>query len=114
MEHLTSNALNIKKSLIRMKKYISGKSIDSAKANKVQDIMGMGKALWEFINVVYKFHWNALFVENNIIFRSKVKAKFSPQTRKTTLPSNNKDTAKPTFVSHIPPPIPAKSSKEVK
>ena len=45
MEHLTSDALNVKESLIRMKKYISGKSIDSTKANKVQDLMSMGKAL---------------------------------------------------------------------
>jgi len=43
MEHLASDALNVKESLIRMKEYISGKSIDSAKANKVQDLMGMGK-----------------------------------------------------------------------
>ena len=114
MEHLASDALNVKESLIRMKKYISGKSIDSAKANKVQDIMGMGKVLWEFINAVYKSQWDTLFVKNNTIFRSKFKAKFSPQTRKTTLPSNNKNTVKPTFVLHIPPPILAKSSKEVK
>jgi len=114
MEYLTFNALNIKESLIRMKKYISGKSIDSVKANEVQDLMDMGKALWKFINVVYESQWDALVVENNTTFRSKVKAKFSSQTRKTTLPSNNKNTAKPTFVSHIPPLILAKSSKKVK
>jgi len=45
MEHLTFNTLNIKESLIRMKKYISGKFIDSVKANEVQDLMDMGKAL---------------------------------------------------------------------
>jgi len=28
-----------------MKKYISGKSIDSAKANEVKDFRGMGEAL---------------------------------------------------------------------
>ena len=47
------------------KKYISGKSIDSVKANKVQDLIGMGKTLWEFINVVYESQWDALLVENN-------------------------------------------------
>ena len=51
-----------------MKKYISGKSIDSVKANKVQDLIGMDKVLQEFINVVYESQWNVLFVENNIIF----------------------------------------------
>ena len=34
-EHLISDTLNIKESLIRMKKYIFGKSIDSVKANDV-------------------------------------------------------------------------------
>ena len=53
-------------------------------------------------------------MKNNTIFRSKVKAKFNPQTRKSLLPSNNKDTAKLTFVSPILFPILAKSSKEVK
>ena len=54
MEHLASDALNIKEFLIRIKKYISGKPIDNVKANEVKDLMDMGKALWEFINVVYK------------------------------------------------------------
>jgi len=55
-----------------------------------------------------------LFVRNNTTFRSKVKAKFNPQPRKDLPPSNNKNKAKPTFVLPIPPPISAKSSKEVK
>jgi len=114
MEHLTSDALNVKESLIRMKKYISGKSIDSAKANEVKDLMGMGKALWKFINVVYKSQWNTLFVENNTTFRSKVKAKFNSQPRKSPLPSNNKDIVKLTYALPILPPIPAKLLKEVK
>jgi len=54
MEHLALDALNVKESLIRMKKYISGKSINSAKANEVKDLRGMGEVLWEFINAVYK------------------------------------------------------------
>jgi len=45
MEHLASDALNVKESLIRMKKYISGKSIDGAKANEVKNLIGMDKAL---------------------------------------------------------------------
>ena len=53
-------------------------------------------------------------MENNTTFRSKVKAKFNPQTRKSPISSNNKDMAKPTFVSPIPPLILAKSTKEVK
>jgi len=53
-------------------------------------------------------------VENNTTFRSKVKAKFNLQPRKDPPSSNNKNKAKPTFVLPIPPPIPAKSLKEVK
>ena len=45
MEHLISDTINIKELLIRMKKYIAGKSIESEKANEVQDLIGMGKAL---------------------------------------------------------------------
>jgi len=114
MEHLASDTLNVKESLIRMKKYISGKSIDSTKANEVKDLRGIGEALWEFINAVYKSQWDSFFVENNTTFRSKVKVKFNPQPRKSPLPSNNKDAVKPTYVSPMPPPIPAKMSKKVK
>jgi len=114
MKHLTLDALNVKEFLIRMKKYISGKSIDSTKANEVKDLMGMGKTLWEFINAIYESQWDTLFVENNTIFRSKVKVKFNPQPNKSPLPSNIKNTVKLTYVLLMPPPIPAKSSKEVK
>jgi len=53
-------------------------------------------------------------VENNTTFRSKVKAKFNPQTRKSPIPSNDKDTAKLTFVLPIPLSILAKLLKEIK
>ena len=45
MEHLASDALNIKESLTRMRKYIAGKSIDNDKANNAKDLNGMGKAI---------------------------------------------------------------------
>ena len=54
MEHLASDTLNIKESLIRMKKYITSKSIEGLKANNIEDLIDMGKALWEFINAVYE------------------------------------------------------------
>ena len=56
MEYLAFNALNIKESLIRMWKYIASKSIDSDKANNIKDLNGMGKAIWEFISMVYNSH----------------------------------------------------------
>jgi len=53
MKHLVSDVLNIKKSLTRMRKFIAGKSINSDKANNLKDLNGMGKAIWEFISIVY-------------------------------------------------------------
>jgi len=40
--------------------------------------MGMGKTLWEFINVVYESQWDALLVENNfsIMKNSEEKSRF--------------------------------------
>jgi len=44
MEHLASDVKNIKDSLIRMCKYILGKTIDGNKANNIKDLKGVGKA----------------------------------------------------------------------
>jgi len=76
----------------------------------------MGKAIWEFISVVYNSHWDALYADNNnMTFRNKVKSKFSSKARNIQTPLNKgQDVVKPTFVSAIPPPILAKSPKEVK
>jgi len=116
MKHLASDALNIKESLTRMQKYIAGKSIDNDKANDVKDLNGMGKAIWEFISVVYDSHWNVLYADdNNTTFKNKVKSKFFPQARNIQILSNKgKEVVKPTFVSAISPPILAKSPKKVK
>ena len=116
IEHLALDALNIKESLTRMQKYIASKSIDNDKVNDVKDLNGMGKAIWEFISAVYDSHWDTLYADNNnMTFRNKVKSKFSPQARNIQTSSNKgKDVVKPTFVSAIPPPIPAKLPKEVK
>ena len=70
-----SNVLSIKNSLLRIKKYISGKSINGDKANDLKDLSGMGKSIWKFISLVYNSYWDALFVdENNITLRNKVKS----------------------------------------
>jgi len=39
------DALNIKESLLRICKYILGKSIEINKANEVEDFKGMGKTI---------------------------------------------------------------------
>jgi len=45
MEHLASDTLNIKESLLRMWKYVADKSIEGDKANNVKDLIGMGMFL---------------------------------------------------------------------
>ena len=115
MEHLASDVLNIKESLIRMQKYIAGKLIDGTKANEVKDLIGIGKALWEFISMVYESHWDALYTDdNNTSLRSKISLKFIPQVKNIPALGKSKDVAKLTFVLSIPPPILAKTLKEVR
>jgi len=78
IEYIASDVLSIKNSLLRIKKYILGKSINGDKANNFKDLSGMGKAIWEFISSVYDLYWDVLFVnENNMTLRSKVKLKFA-------------------------------------
>ena len=47
MEHLTSDIQKIKELLIRMRKYILDKSIESTNANDVKDLESTGKAMWK-------------------------------------------------------------------
>ena len=110
MEYLASDALNIKEFLSRMCKYILGKSIENSGANDVEDFKGMGKAMWEFIFIIYDSYWDSFFVDdNNTTFKNKVKSQFSPQVIKPKTSSKGKEMVKPVFVSSLPPPIPAKS-----
>ena len=104
IEHLASNTLNIKELLTRMRKFIAGKSINSDKANNLKDLNDIGKAIWEFISMVYDSHWDSLYVDNNnTTFRSKVKSKFSPQVKNIQpLVNKGKEVAKPSFVLVIP------------
>ena len=64
--------------------------------------------------MIYKSQWDALYIDNNTSFRSKVKEKFNPQIKKTLSPGKRKEIIKLTYVLPIPPPIPAKLLKEVK
>ena len=114
MEHMPSDVLNFKESLSRMRKYMLGKAIESDDANDVEDLNGMGKALWEFISTIYDSHWDNLFMDNNkMTFRNKVKLQFSLQVSKPKVSLKGKEMVKPTFVSSLPPSIPAKLQKEV-
>ena len=114
MEHLTSDVKHIKVFLSRMWKYILEKSIESNKANDLQDLKGVGKVAWEFLLAIYKTYWDSLSVDNsNTSFRNKVKSKFNPQANKLQTTNKVKKIAKPTFISALSPSILAKSHKEV-
>ena len=114
MEHLASNIKNIKDFLCRMGKYIRGKLIDNTNYNDIKDLEGIGNVVWEFLSSIYDSHWDSLYVDNfNTTFRSKVSSKFTSQVLKTLNNNKEKEVVKPTFVSPISPPIPAKLQKEV-
>ena len=114
MEHLASDIKNIKDSLIRICKYILGKSIEGDKANSVKDLEDVGKVAWGFISSLYKVYWDSLVMDDtNMLFRNKVKSKFSSQIVKKLSNNKGKTLVKPSYISSLPPPILAKSLKEV-
>ena len=97
-----------------MQKNILNKLIKDNKINDVKDLEGVREAVWGFISALYKFHWNQLIADkNNISFRYKVKAQFSPQIIKEISPKKGKDIDKPAAVFVLSPSILAKFSKEV-
>jgi len=70
--------------------------------------------MWEFISAIYESHWDNLFIDDNkTTFRNKVKSKLNPQITRPQVNNKGKETAKPTFISLLLLPIPAKSQKEV-
>jgi len=54
IEHIASNAKNIKDSLKFMAKYISNKQIELFKANDLDNFNGIGNTVWNFISSIYK------------------------------------------------------------
>ena len=114
MEHLVSDIKNIKDFLHRMGKFIKDKTIINNNPNNVKNLDGISKAVWEFLSAVYNLHWDSLYIDDSkTLFRSKVKSKFNPQVPKTPINNKGKKLIKPTYISPLPPPIPAKIPKEV-
>jgi len=60
IEHLASDAKNVKASLNILAKYIQGKQVDSNKVNNLEDFDGMGDSIWNFLSSVYASKWDAL------------------------------------------------------
>ena len=115
MEHLASDIKNIKDSLRRMGKYIRGKVIDNTNPNNIKNLESVDNVVWKFLSSIYNSYWDGLYVDNSntTTFRSKVSSKFTPQVPKTSNNNKGKGVVKPTFISPIFPPIPAKSQKEL-
>ena len=117
IEHLASDAKNIKASLNIMAKYIQGKQVDGNRVNDLEDFDGMGDSIWNFISSVYASKWDALFTDNKTNnLRAKISSKFTPRSPS---PKGNPKKELPKSVpvtinkAPPPPPLPAKSKNEV-
>jgi len=54
IEHIVLDFKNIRDSLNFMARYISNKQVDSSKSNDLKDFNSIGKAIWNFISLVYQ------------------------------------------------------------
>ena len=54
IKHLALDAINIRKSLHHMIKYILNKKVERSKANDINNFKGIGKAAWGFILSFYE------------------------------------------------------------
>ena len=117
IEHLASDAKNVKVTLNFLAKYIQGKQVDRNKVNDLEDFDGMGDSIWNFISAVYASKWDALYTDKKTnTLRSKISSKF---TLHVPSPNGNSKKESPKLVLVMvnkappPPPLPAKSKKEV-
>jgi len=114
MEHLPSDIKNIKIFLNSITKYILNKSVKREKVNDFEDFKDVGKVTWDFISAIYSSGWNTLWVNNNILFKTKVASKFTPKINSIPKNKDSKKTKKLASVSSLPPFIPMKLPKEIK
>ena len=117
VEHIASDAKNIRESLNFMAKYIKGKQSDDNNINELKDLDGMGDAIWNFISSVYESRWDSLLTDQGTnSLRKKISAKFTPRIPHPT-GNSKRDVPKPTpvTINKAPPlpPLPAKSKKEI-
>jgi len=117
IKHFASDTKNIKVLLNFLAKYIQGKQVDSNKANDLGDLDGMGDAIWNFISSVYASKWDALYTDHKTdMLRLKISSKFTPHIPPTNGNSKkNSPKSIPVMINKAlpPPPLPAKSKKEI-
>jgi len=96
-------------------KYILNKKIENGKANKVNDLKDIGEMAWKLISAIYESEWDLLIADNNISFRHKVLAKFTPKINEvnTNKNKNSKSIDKSATFNKLPLPILAKLLKKV-
>jgi len=106
IEHIVSDAKNIKDSLNFIARYISNKKMNSSKANNLEDFNGIGNFIWNFISSVYQANWDFLYTDNQaMIFRTKISSKFTPKITSNPGKSNKKITKHiPVTIEKVPPP----------
>ena len=114
IEHFALDSKNIKVTLNHLAKYIKNKQVNSSNANKLSDFNGMEDTIWNFISSVYESKWDSLHTDQKTnTLRAKISSKFTPRIP----PPNRKDVAKsvPVSINKVlpPPPLPAKTKKEV-
>ena len=117
MEHIPSDIKNIKSSLCQMTNYILNKKVERGKLNDFENLKGISNVAWDFISAIYESGWDVLIADsNNASFRNKVVAKFILKINNSNISKNNssKSNNKLATINKLPPPIPAKSPKEVK
>ena len=117
IEHFALDAKNIKVTLNFLAKYIQGKQVNGNKANDLGDFDGMGDAIWNFTSSVYASKWDVLYTDHKTnTLRSKISLKFTPRIPPTNS-NSKKDPLKSILVTINkalpPPPLPAKSKKEI-
>ena len=78
LEHLISDAKNIKKSMACIAIYIKNKKIEAFKSNNIKDFKDISKVAWKLISSIYESKWNLLIADNHKNnFRQKVTYKFT-------------------------------------
>ena len=85
IKHLISDSKNIKVTLNSLTKYIQNKQASGVKVNDLNDLDGMGDAIWNFISAVYAARWDALFTDQKTnTLRNKISSKFTLRTSPTS------------------------------
>ena len=115
MEHLASDAKDIRDSLNFMAKYILNKQVDLARSNDLDNFKGIGEAVWNLVSLVYQSKWDSLIADkNNKSLREKIAAKLTPRIIPTPIHNNKvSDISTLASIEKMLSLIPAKSQKEV-